>query len=130
MAYFSEHSEAVRPLWRGLPDGMGDLRKSQLGAVWAVASHFTVSDTPAVASLPTGVGKTALMCLLPFLVPTTRVAVVAPTTVVRDQIVDEFKTMRVLKQAGAGEGPGWAVLLWSEAGRCEGSRLPDECSAG
>jgi superfamily II DNA or RNA helicase len=77
------------------------LREAQIGATLAAVSHFTTSSTPALLVLPTGVGKTALMTILPLLINgVDRVLVVAPTRVVRTQIVKEFQTLKVLKAAG------------------------------
>lgn len=95
-SYFAGHRSDVRVEWR---DSRG-LRTGQLGAVWAIASHFTASREPVQAVLPTGVGKTAVMTLLPFLVPTSRILVITPGRLVRDQVVEEFITLRDLKSAG------------------------------
>jgi superfamily II DNA or RNA helicase len=59
------------------------------------------SDEAAQAVLPTGVGKTAVLCGLPFLVPANRVLVVVPTRLLRDQITEEFRTLSTLKRVGA-----------------------------
>ena len=42
--------------------GIG-LRKCQIGAIYAVQSHFTKSNEPALISMPTGSGKTANLYL-------------------------------------------------------------------
>jgi superfamily II DNA or RNA helicase len=89
-----------------LPDSMApasalQLRRAQVGAAWALAAHFTISGAPAVAVLPTGAGKTAVMTTLPLLIPTQRVLAVAPSRVVRDQLVDAFATLAVLRRVGA-----------------------------
>jgi hypothetical protein len=41
------------------------------------------------------------MTALPFAVPTTRVLVIAPSRLVRDQVVDEFRTLNVLRASGS-----------------------------
>jgi superfamily II DNA or RNA helicase len=77
------------------------LREAQIGASWAAVSHFTTSSEPALLVLPTGVGKTALMTLLPLLIKgINRVLVITPTRVVRRQVVTEFETLAVLKSTG------------------------------
>jgi superfamily II DNA or RNA helicase len=63
-----------------------------------MASHFSLSTEPALAVLPTGVGKTAVMTIIPFLVPTTRVLVIAPSKLVRHQIVEEFTALKTLRK--------------------------------
>ncbi|MGH2797939.1 MAG: DEAD/DEAH box helicase family protein, partial [Thermoleophilaceae bacterium] len=72
-----------------------------LGAILSLAGHLQTSDEGAQAVLPTGVGKTAVMCGLPFLIPTTRVLVVVPTRLLRDQVADEFRTLVTLRRVGA-----------------------------
>lgn len=98
MGYFQGAATAARPLWSG---DASTLRVGQLGAIWALASHFTVSDEAVQAVLPTGVGKTAVMCLLPFIVPTTRVLVVTPSQLVRDQVAEHFASLLTLRSMGA-----------------------------
>ncbi len=77
--------------------GLPALRNCQLGAYWGVWSHFTASTRPALVSLPTGAGKTALMMALSFGLKASRVLVVTPATILRDQVRDEFATLSVLK---------------------------------
>ncbi len=96
MAYFIDAAAGVTPRWRA--DG---LRVAQLGALWAVASKFTTGTGPVQVVLPTGSGKTAVMTALPFSVPTTRVLVITPSRLVRDQVVDEFRTLDVLRSSGS-----------------------------
>ena len=98
MSYFSEHAPEVTPRW---PTEASGLRVAQLGAAWAAASYFTLDKGPAQIVLPTGVGKTAVMTLLPYLVPTGRLLVVTPSRVVRDQAAAEFKSLSRLRAVGA-----------------------------
>ena len=96
---FAVGAPDVRCSWRhGDAEG---LRKAQVGAAWAVASHFTLSTEPALAVLPTGVGKTAVMTIVPYLVPTTRVLVITPSKLVRHQVAVEFEFLRTLRRARA-----------------------------
>ncbi len=74
------------------------LRECQLGAYWAVLAHFTADSSPALVSLPTGSGKTALMQILSFGLEAKRVLVVEPSTILRDQVEAEFRTFSTLKQ--------------------------------
>lgn len=99
MSYFRENATNLRPVWADA--GEGALRAAQVGALWSLAGHFTVSPDPAQAVLPTGVGKTAVMSALPFVVPTTRVLVVTPSRIVRDQVEREFKSLKVLRATAA-----------------------------
>jgi superfamily II DNA or RNA helicase len=82
-------------------DGEGGLRACQLGAYWAVWAHYTSSDDPALVSLPTGAGKTALMMLLAFGLKARRVLVITPGQVLRDQLRSQFLSMDVLRGTGA-----------------------------
>lgn len=66
-----------------------------MGAFWAVWSHFSCSHEPALVSLPTGAGKTALMIALSFGLKARRVLVVTPAEILRDQTADEFRSLRV-----------------------------------
>ena len=107
MAYFLDAASGVTPRWQTT-----GLRVAQLGALWAVASRFTTGKGPVQVVLPTGSGKTAVMTALPFTVPTTRVLVITPSRLVRDQVVDEFRTLRVLHASGSvsPDLPGPTVL--------------------
>jgi superfamily II DNA or RNA helicase len=78
----------------------GQLRRAQLGAAWALSAHATVSREPALLVLPTGVGKTLVACLAPFLLSPQRVLVVAPGRLVRDQLAAGFSTLADLSRSG------------------------------
>ena len=78
-----------------------DLREAQRGALHAVAAHFAWSDEPAQVVLPTGVGKTLVASLLPYLLGVDRVLVVTPARIVKDQVAHEFATQTVAKAIGA-----------------------------
>jgi len=79
--------------------GIG-LRKCQIGATYAVQSHFTKSNEPALISMPTGSGKTALMMCLSFRMKAKKILIITPSKVIRDQIADEFASLQVLKDIG------------------------------
>jgi len=80
--------------------GQVGLRKAQLGALWAVASHFTVSRERALVVMPTGSGKTAVLTLTPYLLQADRVLVITSNRPVRHQIHAEFSTQRTLLNLG------------------------------
>ncbi len=99
MPYFEQHYNSVRfPIDEEKSHG---LRRAQLGAIHAIASHFTLRNEPALLVLPTGSGKTAVLILSAFLERANRVLVVAPSRLVRTQIRDEFGNLRVPKSIGA-----------------------------
>ncbi len=98
--FFLRHGGDLRLSWVQPADGLM-FRAAQLGALFSLAGHLQTSDEPAQAIVPTGVGKTAVICALPFLVRTERVLVVVPTTLLRDQISDELNTFLTLNNLGA-----------------------------
>lgn len=96
MSYFQDNYGSVRLPIAG-PDGAGGLRNAQLGAIHAIASHFTVDSRPALAVLPTGAGKTAVLMVSAFLLRATRVLVITPSTLVREQIAGKFGELDPLR---------------------------------
>ncbi|MDE0603255.1 MAG: DEAD/DEAH box helicase family protein [bacterium] len=75
------------------------LRKAQLGAMHALASHFFRSSKPAIVVLPTGVGKTAVAQAAPFVLEdVSRVLVVVPSKVLRSDAAEGFRTLAELKK--------------------------------
>jgi superfamily II DNA or RNA helicase len=96
--YFRTHSPAVQLDWQLVETGR--LRKAQLGAAWGLGAHFASAEDPAQVILPTGVGKTLILTLAPFLVPCRKVLVLAPSRLVRRQLVTAFSTLADLRQAG------------------------------
>ena len=62
------------------------LREAQSGALHAIAAHRSASDEAGIVVLPTGVGKTLIAVLAPYVLEAGRVLVVAPARIVRDQV--------------------------------------------
>jgi superfamily II DNA or RNA helicase len=77
------------------------LREAQRGALHAVAAHDASSDEPGQVVLPTGVGKTPVATLLPYVLGCSRVLVVTPARIIRDQVAHQFATMQVAREVGA-----------------------------
>lgn len=99
MSYFAENYNSVRyPYESG---GKNGLRKCQLGAIHAIAAHFTNSNTPAIITMPTGTGKTAVLILAAFVLRAQRVLVITPSKLVRSQIKEEFKELKTLIKINA-----------------------------
>jgi superfamily II DNA or RNA helicase len=96
--YFAEKRPLV-DLRTESPTALG-LRECQIGAYWAVKAHFTMTSEPALVSLPTGSGKTALMQILAFGLGASRVLVIEPSTILRDQVAADFETLETLKKVG------------------------------
>jgi len=91
-------------------DGAHSLRKCQLGAFWALKGHFTSSEEPAIVSIPTGGGKTALMIFLAFLMDGDQILVVTPSDYLRSQTENKFLDLD-------GLGPAAADVIRSDIGR-------------
>jgi superfamily II DNA or RNA helicase len=99
MPYFIDHKSRFK-LEPGYPNP--GLRKCQLGAIWALKSHFTVSDnqTAALVSMPTGSGKTALMMACCFELTLGKILIVVPSQILRRQICEQFSSLQTLKDEG------------------------------
>ena len=69
----------------------GGLREAQFGALAGLVAHSTVSGEPAQIVLPTGVGKTAVATLVPYVLQAGRALVVVPGKLIRSQIVAAFQ---------------------------------------
>ncbi|MFD3156708.1 DEAD/DEAH box helicase [Haloimpatiens sp. FM7330] len=99
MSYFEANYDSVRyPYETEYKKG---LRKSQIGAIHAIASHFTTSETPAIITMPTGSGKTAILILSAFILRANRVLVLTPSRLVRKQIKDDFSLLKTLLDINA-----------------------------
>ncbi|MBQ9713967.1 MAG: DEAD/DEAH box helicase family protein [Clostridia bacterium] len=81
-------------------DSIG-LRNAQLGALHAIASHSTLEplDTTVIV-MPTGSGKTTVLMLAPYVLCKKKVLIVTPSAMVREQIAEEYKTLKTLKNIG------------------------------
>jgi type III restriction/modification enzyme restriction subunit len=102
--YFEQHKPMVRLLASGplirtasTASEEGGLRKAQVGAAFAVAAHFTCRAEAALVCMPTGSGKPAVMTLVPFLLGSSRVLVVTPSRLLREQLAAEFLLLKVLR---------------------------------
>ena len=77
-------------------------RPSQIGALGAVIAHWSLTpDQPALISMPTGSGKTAIALALPYLAKSRRILVVVPNVELRTQTVLAYKTNNGLRGIGA-----------------------------
>ena len=98
MSYFSDHyNDLVYPT---IDTGPG-LYNAQVGAIHEIASHFTLHERPAIITMPTGSGKTAVLMMSPYVLKAKRVLVVTPSRLVRDQIADDFCQLATLTDMGA-----------------------------
>jgi superfamily II DNA or RNA helicase len=98
MSYFSDHyRRLVYPI---AADDAPGLYNAQVGAIHALAAHFTVEDTPAIVTMPTGSGKTAVLMMLPFILRSTRTLIITPSRLVRGQIAEDFAALQTLRGIG------------------------------
>lgn len=77
------------------------LRPPQVGALHAIASHWSLFTHPATIVMPTGTGKTETMLGALVSAPQGRLLVVVPSRALRDQTVDKFSTLGLLRDLGA-----------------------------
>ncbi|AKU18220.1 DEAD/DEAH box helicase [Luteipulveratus mongoliensis] len=100
MTWFEDVAPAVR--LKLATDAEPGLRRAQLGAAWALGAAFMSGrPTAAMAVLPTGTGKSAVLGLVPLLVPTDRpVLLAAPNRLVRDQLAAALSSQEVLRRVG------------------------------
>lgn len=83
------------------------LRPPQIGAVHAIAAHFSVGEhhDKATIVLPTGTGKTETMISSMVYLRPRRVLVLVPSKILRRQITDKFLSLGILKKLGVlGDG--------------------------
>jgi len=91
-ASFTLFEAPGRPAWR----------PPQLGALGALTAHWSLPQaTPALVSLPTGTGKTAIAIAAAHLAGCQRVLVVVPSTELRHQMATAFRSEEVLIRLGA-----------------------------
>ncbi len=76
---------------------MTGLRPPQLGALFAVGSHWSVSTQPATVIMPTGTGKTETMLAVLAAHKINRLLVAVPSKALRDQTAEKFKHFGLLK---------------------------------
>jgi len=92
IANFRVYERPDRPRWR----------PPQLGALGALLKHWSLHPTvPALISMPTGTGKTAVSIAAAHIAHGNRVLVVVPSTHLRRQTVDAFRDQVVLRSIGA-----------------------------
>jgi superfamily II DNA or RNA helicase len=101
MDFFKTNYDKVRFPVYSRDEGVKGLYNAQLGAIHAIASHFTLSNDASLIVMPTGSGKTAVMMLTPFLLRSKRVLVLVPRVLLRQQLVKNLRDLQVLRSMGA-----------------------------
>ena len=74
------------------------LRKPQLGALYALKSHFTISNNEATIVMPTGTGKTETMLSYIVSEKIEQVLIILPSVLLRDQTYNKCKTLGLISQ--------------------------------
>jgi superfamily II DNA or RNA helicase len=98
MSYFAELYKDIKYLIES-GEARG-LRVAQLGAIHSLGSYFTLKKDPAIIVMPTGTGKTAVLEMTPYITGAKRVLIVAPSRVIRNQLRDNFASLKTLKAIG------------------------------
>lgn len=82
-----------------LPERPG-LRKPQVGALHAIAAHWSLHREPAVIVMPTGTGKTEVMVAVAVESRGDRILVVVPSDALREQTAEKFREYGLLRRLG------------------------------
>jgi superfamily II DNA or RNA helicase len=89
---FTLYESPIRPRWRS----------AQRGALGALMAHWSLPrSAPALISLPTGSGKSAVALAAPFLALAKRVLVVVPSKDLRRQLAGAFTDFALLRRIDA-----------------------------
>jgi superfamily II DNA or RNA helicase len=76
-------------------------RAAQLGAVFAVKSHWTISEKPATVVMPTGTGKTETMFAIIVSECRKRTLIIVPSNLLRQQTVERCLKLEKLREFNA-----------------------------
>jgi len=99
MGYFANHYDQLKfPI---ATNGRPGFRSSQIAAAHAVSAHFFGATQPAIVTMPTGAGKTAVLMTVAFIQRAERVLVLTPSRLVREQIAENFQVLADLKKIEA-----------------------------
>jgi superfamily II DNA or RNA helicase len=92
------------------------LRPAQKGAIYALLSHWSLSNDVATIVLPTGTGKTETMLSATIADNAERTLVVVPTIDLKNQIAEKFATWGILRDLGVigDDAPNPTTLVLSK----------------
>lgn len=96
MGYFADNYSNLT-----LPFGEPGFREAQLAAIHAISAHFFATKAPAIVVMPTGAGKTAVAAAVCFNLRPSRVLVITPSRLLREQIAEKFETLVDLERIRA-----------------------------
>lgn len=97
--YFATHYDDFR--WARKTEDEAGFRPPQIGALHAIGAHCSQRSDRAIITMPTGSGKTAVLCAAPFMLGIRRALVITPSRLVREQIVEDFQNLDILSQLRA-----------------------------
>lgn len=107
-------------------------RSAQLGALFAIKSHWTVSTSAGTVVMPTGTGKTEVMIATIVSERCGKTCVAVPSDLLRKQTFERFCTLGKLREIGAVgemiENPIVACLISSPKDRIELDELLNKCN--
>lgn len=81
------------------PSGM-KLRPAQIGAIYALLSHWSLGNDVATVVLPTGTGKTETMLVSTLADQSKKTLVIVPSIDLKNQIAEKFSTWGILRDLG------------------------------
>lgn len=100
-------AEAIRKSWKNSlriiaeqQDAQGNwigLRAPQIGALHALASHWTLEERAALVVMPTGTGKTEVMLAHMIMSAPERLLVLVPSDALREQTLNKFTSLGILQ---------------------------------
>ncbi|MCG8323626.1 MAG: DEAD/DEAH box helicase family protein [Cytophagales bacterium] len=76
------------------------LRPPQLGALFSIGSHWSLSNSPATIVMPTGTGKTEVMIAISVAHHIKRSVIAVPSKALKFQIATKFKSLGILNELG------------------------------
>jgi superfamily II DNA or RNA helicase len=82
-------------------DNQIGFRASQVAALNALNAHFFGRTEPAIVVMPTGSGKSAVLTAAPFILRASRVLVLTPSRLVREQLAENFASLVDLRKLEA-----------------------------
>lgn len=94
--YFSNFQYELLNIQAQTIDGKS-LRNAQKGAIYALLSHWSLSQDVATIVLPTGTGKTETMLVSTIADEANRVLVIVPTIDLKEQIANKFASWGILR---------------------------------
>ncbi|MES2206778.1 MAG: DEAD/DEAH box helicase family protein [Pseudomonadota bacterium] len=74
------------------------LRSAQLGAIYSLLAHWSLTKEVATVVLPTGTGKTETMLVTTLIDKALRTLVIVPTLDLKEQISEKFLTWGILRE--------------------------------